>query len=37
VEEHQRAVGGIAGIDREVDRIADHHCPKGIGSAWAQF
>ena len=37
VKEHQRTVGGIAGIDREVDRIADHHCPKGIGSAWAQF
>ena len=37
VEEYQRAVSGITGIDREIHHIAKDHSAKRIRSAWAQF
>ena len=37
VEEYQRAVGGIAGIHRKVDGVANDHGSKRIGPAWAQL
>ena len=37
VEEHQCAVGGIAGIHGEVDGVAEYRRSERIRSAWAQF
>ena len=37
VEQHQRAVGGVAGIDREVDHVAGDRRAERIGPARAQL
>ena len=37
VKEYQCAVGGITGIHREIDGVAEYCSPKRIRSAWAQF
>ena len=37
MEEHQRAIGGIAGIHREIHHIANDRCAKRIRPARTQF
>ena len=37
MKEHQCTLGGIAGIDREIDHIAENRCPEGVRAARTQF